>query len=270
MGKATLAIDGHVHLYPVYDVPAAVECGVQHLRNHAEKFNSAVISVWLLVERSDANFFEQIYRNPSQFSREGLKFDRGQDDLTITVAKDDAMMLYLFAGRQLVTSEGLEVLSLVSNLNIPDRQQSMDQVIQAVKHSGGISALNWAPGKWFFQRGQVIARQIATRSVDEIFIGETTLRPTLWPEPKLIQKARKKGFPIIAGSDPLPFPGEEQGIGSYGFLIEGEFDPEQPSQSLRNLIDHQRHSIRIIGKRNNVFTFARRQYKIMMEKRSRE
>lgn len=270
MGKATLAIDGHVHLYPVYDLPAAVHCGVQNLRNQAEKFNSEVISVWLLVERSDANFFEQIYRDPGQFSREGLKFDRGKDDVTITVARDGAVILYLFAGRQLVTSEGLEVLSLVSNLNIPDRQQSMDQVIQAVKHSGGIPALNWAPGKWFFQRGQVVARQIATRSIDEIFIGETTLRHTLWPAPKLIQKARKKGFPIIAGSDPLPFPGEERGIGSYGFLIEGEFDPEQPSRSLRNLIDHQRKSIRIIGKRNNVFTFARRQFKIMMEKRSRE
>lgn len=270
MGEATLAIDGHVHLYPVYELKSAVQCGVQNLTGQAGKLSSPVISVWLLVERSDANFFEQIYHNPGQFSRDGIAFTKGNDDVTIVVEKDNAAILYIFAGRQLVTSEGLELLSLVSNLNIPDRQKSMDQAIQAVKESGGIPALNWAPGKWFFKRGQVIARQIAARSNDEIFIGETTLRHTLWPEPKLIKMARKKGFPVIAGSDPLPFPGEEKGIGSFGFLVAGEFDPEQPSQSFRNLIYNQRQAIRIIGKRNDVFTFARRQYKIMMEKRTRE
>jgi len=85
----------------------------------------------------------------------------------------------------------------------------------------------------------------------------------------LVKQARKKGFPVIAGSDPLPFRGEEQGIGSLGFLIEGEFNPEKPAQSLRDLMNNKGQDIQIIGKRNDIFTFARRQYKIMMEKRTR-
>ncbi|MCI0495029.1 hypothetical protein L0Z72_08465 [candidate division KSB1 bacterium] len=269
MGKTTLAIDGHVHLYPVYDLKNAVASGVRNLLDHAKKTNSNVTPVWLLVERSDANFFDRLYQSANQFSNDGVKFSKGNDDLTIVVEKDNTPILYIFAGRQLVTKEGLEVLSLVSNLNIPDRQKSIDEVIQAVIDSGGIPTLNWAPGKWFFGRGKVIARQIQKRSIKEIFIGETTLRNTLWPEPKLIKQARKKGFPVIAGSDPLPFKGEEQGIGSFGFTIEGEFDPEQPAQSLRDLMSRNKQDIQIIGKRNDVFTFARRQYKIMMEKRTR-
>jgi len=139
-----------------------------------------------------------------------------------------------------------------------------------VKKSGGIATLNWAPGKWFFARGKVIATQINENSANDFFIGETTLRNTLWPEPKLIKQAKSRGFSIIAGSDPLPFKGEENRIGSFGFLIEGKFDPDNPAQSLRDLINKNRKDIQIIGKRNNVFTFAKRQSKIMMEKRTRE
>jgi len=269
MENATLAIDGHVHLYFVYDLIKAVETGINNLKNYAKKYNLIVIPVWLLVERSDANFFDQIYQSPASYENGKLKFNKGNDDLTIIVEKDKEPILYIFTGRQLVTKEGLEVLSLISNLNIADYQQSIDDVIQAVKDSGGIAALNWAPGKWFFNRGKVIARQIREKSPGDFFIGETTLRHTLWSEPKLIKQARKKGFRIIAGSDPLPFRGEEMGIGSFGFLIEGKFDPDNPAQSLRALMNSNRKEIRIIGKRNDVFTFTRRQYKIMIEKRTR-
>ncbi len=269
MGKATLAVDGHVHLYPVYDLKKAVECSVKNLKDGSKKISSKVIPVWLLAERSDANFFDQIYQTSETYQDDGVKFRQGNDGLTIVVEKDDEPILYIFAGRQLVTKEGLEVLSLISNLNFPDRQMSIDEVIQTVIESGGIPALNWAPGKWFFKRGKVIARQIQERTINEIFIGETTLRNTLWPEPKLVKQARKKGFPVIAGSDPLPFKGEEKDIGSYGFLIEGEFDQEKPAQSLRDLMSKNRDEIKIIGHRNNIFTFASRQYKIMMEKRTR-
>lgn len=269
MGKATLAIDGHVHLYEVYDLKNAVESGVRNLIDESKKISSSVIPVWLLVERSDARFFDQFCESPKSYENIGLKFKKGIDDLTIIVEKNKEPILYIFAGRQLVTKEGLEVLSLISNLNIPNRQKSINEVIQAVTDSGGIPTLNWAPGKWFFSRGKVIARQIQEKSINEIFIGETTLRNTLWPEPKLVKRARKKGFPVIAGSDPLPFKGEEKGIGSFGFLIEGEFDPGNPAQSLRDLISKNKKDTKIIGHRNNIFTFARRQYKIMMEKRTR-
>jgi hypothetical protein len=269
MGKAALTIDGHVHLYKVYDLTKAVESGVRNLKDVSKKLSSKVIPVWLLVERSDASFFDQINQSPKNYENNELKFKKGSDDLTIVVEQNGQSILYIFAGRQLVTKEGLEVLSLISNLNIPDRQKSIDEVIQDVTDSGGIPALNWAPGKWFFSRGKVIARQIQEKSPTDFFLGETTLRHTLWPEPKLVNHARNKGFSVIAGSDPLPFKGEENGIGSFGFLIEGEFDSENPAQSLRDLMKNKGKDVRIIGKRNDIFTFARRQYKIMMEKRAR-
>jgi len=272
MANAALAIDGHVHLYDVYDLSKAVEKGTENLIANAKIYleeNDKVVPVWFLVERSNLNFFNQIYQSPENYSQGDVKFKRGEDSLTINVEKNNKTILYMFAGRQLVTREGLEVLSLISDLNIVDRQKPIGDVIKDIKNSGGIPTLNWAPGKWFFSRGKVIARQIQENSPADFFIGETTLRNTLWREPNLIARAKKKGFAVIAGSDPLPFKGEENNIGSYGFLIEGKFVPTNPAQSLQDLMNSKAKNIRIIGKRNDVFTFTRRQYKIMAEKRTR-
>jgi len=270
MGNAALAIDGHVHLYEAYDLKIAVEKGIENLTNGMRSRSVSVIPIWLLVERSDANFFDRMYQSPEHYHVNGIQFEPGQDRLTIIVRKDNRPILYIFAGRQLVTKEGLEILSLISNYTVADRQKTMDEAIEGIKIAGGIPALNWAPGKWFFQRGKVIERLLQQRSVEEIFIGETTLRHNLWPEPKLIRFARRKGFPIIAGSDPLPFPGEEHGIGSFGFMIQGEFDDANPAHSLKEIMEKNRATIQTIGHRNDVFTFARRQFKIMNEKRTRQ
>lgn len=272
MEKTTLAIDGHVHLYSMFDLAEAVKNGTNNLLKNAEKrskHKNPVIPVWLLVERSDTNYFEELGNNPEKFSSDGLTFVK-HDKLTIKVEKGGEIILLIFAGRQLVSKENLEVLSLVSDWNVPDKEKPMKDLIKAVKENGGIATVNWAPGKWFFQRGKIIASLIAESIRDDFFIGETTLRNTLWPKPKLIKQAEKKGFRVICGSDPLPFKGEEGGIGSFGFLVDGEFDCEKPADSMRKILNDSQKPITLIGKRNNVFTFARRQIKIMAEKKARE
>ena len=110
------------------------------------------------------------------------------------------------------TREGLEILSLSSTLNLGDRENTIDDVIKSVIDSGGIPALNWAPGKWFFSRGKIVKRIIEKYPPKDLVIGDTTLRTSLWPMPKLMAAAQERGFKVIAGSDPLPFDGEEKYI----------------------------------------------------------
>jgi len=140
------------------------------------------------------------------------------------------------------------------------------EIIQRVRANGGLPVLNWAPGKWFFGRGRVVAETLAACSPQELLIGDTTLRNTLWPVPRLMQRARQSGFRIIAGSDPLPFAGEERLVGSYGFTLTGDFSPEKPATSLLKLLSDSACQIDFIGKRNNPITFAKRQFKIMAGK----
>jgi len=271
MAQATLSIDGHVHLYPIYDLVRAIESGYKNLiKNCNGKSGEKVIPVWLLTERSDCAIFENISKSPAAFNKDGYEFIPNADGLTILVKNNSELLLYIFAGRQLVASEGLEILSLVSTLNIPDRSKPIREIKQAILDSGGIPTLNWAPGKWFFNRGKVIASLINENSADDVFIGETTLRNTLWPEPKLIKQAKQKSYSVIAGSDPLPFNGEEETVGTFGFKIRGDFDSSKPAQLFCRMMKENKDKIELIGRRNDIFTFASRQYKIMAEKRKRE
>lgn len=271
MAQTTLIVDGHVHLYPIYDLLRSIENGHENLiKNCNGESGEAVVPVWLLTERSDCSIFEDISKSPAAFNKDGYEFIPQKDGLTILVQKNSEPYLYIFAGRQLVASEGLEILSLVSTLNIPDRAKPIRDIKKAIVESGGIPTLNWAPGKWFFKRGKVITSLIDEYSAEDVFVGETTLRNTMWPEPKLIKRARQKGYSVIAGSDPLPFSGEEETVGTFGFKIKGDFDSSKPAQSFRKMMKENRDSMELIGRRNNIFTFAGRQHKIMAEKRTRE
>jgi hypothetical protein len=78
-------------------------------------------------------------------------------------------------------------------------------------------------------------------------------------------RSRKKGFKIIAGSDPLPFEEEEYQIGKYGFSVSAEFDESKPAESMRNILRDRALPFNFIGKRNNLLTFSRRQFKIMTD-----
>jgi hypothetical protein len=273
MAQTILLIDGHVHLYPVFNLINAVEKGRKSLFSNAKKKNlhlNNVAPIWLLVERSDTNFFSELISSPGKYDQGEIKFVKAKDNLTIKVEKKGETILYIFAGRQLITKENLEILSLVSDYNVPDREKTMDEIIVEIKGAGGIPALNWAPGKWFGNRGKIIEKQIEKQSPENTFISDTTMRPTVWLKPKLIKKAEIKGFRVLAGSDPLPFIGEENEIGSFGFIIEGDFNPEKPTLSLRELFSDPSKKLTLIGKRNNIFKFSKRQYKIMGEKKTRE
>jgi len=267
-----LLIDGHVHIYPYYNVSRAIKNGINNLQlafkksaglSYRERDNGYIL-IWLLTERSDCNFFKQVIDAPHKFGNDNIKFLPGDENEAILVEIEGKPMLYILAGRQIVTKEGLEILSLASTYYQKDKEKSIGEVINSIVNSGGIAALNWAPGKWFFSRGKVIKRVIEEYAPENLVICDTSLRNTLWPMPKLMIAAQKRGFKIIAGSDPLPFNSEEKYIGSYGFYLTGDFDINYPAKSLQLLLKQAQVNISFFGKRNNVFTFCKRQYKIMM------
>ena len=268
MSKERLFIDGHVHLYPNYDLKYAFKMGAENLNRNGKKSLKASntsqtgINLLFFTERSDCNFFRQFSETPATFE-DDLSITQTDEPDALLIKPEPQQQLYLFAGRQIVAAENLEILSLATSLFIEDRKYSAMDVIKKVNDSGGVPVLNWAPGKWFFSRGKVVQKALEGFSPGELLIGDTSLRNTLWPVPKLMKQAQEAGFKVIAGSDPLPFSGEEKLVGSYGFSIVGEFDKQKPVTSIRKMLRDDNLKISFIGKRNDPFTFAKRQYKIM-------
>lgn len=225
---STLVADGHVHLYPFYDLARAVACLEANLGRHGV----AGMPAGFLAERHDCHLFRDLAQQRVRIP--GLEC-RPAGDGALAFGNGAVPRLLLFAGRQVVTAERLEVLVLTADLAIGDGLPAAD-VIGRARDAGAVPVLAWAPGKWFFGRGDVVRRLLGDYAPGEVLLGDTTLRPTLWPEPRLMRFGRRRGFGVLAGSDPLPVPGEEVVLGRYATVLEGTFDPPNPVPGVRRML----------------------------------
>lgn len=263
MTEHTLLIDAHVHIYPSFDLSTALHSGTRNLLAHAS--GSRGRPIWLLTEREDCHFFDDL---SSRVEPIPAGWELEQPEASILRLRSSAVQLLVAQGRQLVSREGLEISALVTPLNIPDHSETAQSLIKQVLDSGGIPVLNWAPGKWFFKRGHIVADCLERFSPRELTIGDTSMRPTLWPLPAQMKTGQKRGFTILAGSDPLPFPSEVYQIGTYGLRCESSFDDTKPAIALRSLLREQ-SSCQIMGRRSGPLEFLSRQARIMREKKTR-
>ncbi|MDZ7316455.1 MAG: hypothetical protein ONB24_10060 [candidate division KSB1 bacterium] len=263
-----LQIDGHVHVYPMFDVERMIGCSLANFRNNQcrEGGGEEPVRIWLLTERQDCSFFSTaleyesaVYRFlPSAEAESLMVFDR----------RSDAPMLWIAAGRQYVTRERVEICALLCRFSAADGLYDAKDAVHAVRQAGGIASVNWAPGKWWGSRGRVVEQLLRDFSPSELLISDTTMRPLGWPKPHLMREAEKNGFRLLCGSDPLPFRGEERWAGAYSCYTEGEFNPERPADSLRKLLSSGA-PLSACGKRSSPFQFALRQFSIMRENKQR-
>jgi hypothetical protein len=61
-----------------------------------------------------------------------------------------------------------------------------------------------------------------------VLLSDNGLRPRWSFGPPLIRAARADGRPVLAGTDPLPLPGHEARVASYGVIFAEPVDLERP------------------------------------------
>jgi len=237
-----LIADTHVHFYPCYDLQQALN----NLRRNLSTLNRNAVCMAFLAERHDCHFFRQF----GERGREMLGADIQVQlyDNALLFSEEGYPDLYFFAGRQIITRERIEVLALTTDMEIEDGLP-VDEVVSRVTANGGIPVISWAPGKWFFQRKKVVESLLDRYEPGTILFGDTTLRPTGWLEPDLMKKAVRQGFGLVAGSDPLPFKGEEVVMGRYAVRLEADFDADDPVASIRSLFTRPKFTPARVGRR---------------------
>lgn len=235
-----IAADTHVHIYPGHDPGLTLSTALKRLRGYG-----ASVAVVALTERQDCVFFREI-----RAGRHVVGWDLAPcaEAEAVLARNRDGEELYIFAGRQVVTRERIEILALTTDGELADGQPA-DQVLAQVRAIGGVPVLAWAPGKWFFGRGRLVKRLIKKATPDTLLLGDTSLRPTIWPEPCLMRRAARRGLHIVCGSDPLPVPGEEQQAGRYASLWEAHFDRARPVTTFRQLLTGSEASPARVGVR---------------------
>ena len=281
MNRKTVIADTHVHFYPCYDfqqVWSAVRLfSSGGARSSAQRFDPACLRALFLAERSDMHYFRQFQNGQHPFGDEvvlrplpagaGLPPGRSAPSgAAVSFADREGHEILVIAGRQIVTRERLEVVALTVDLELPDGRPA-EEVVAAIRAAGGLPLLNWAPGKWLGARGKIVAALIDQATPGTLFIGDTTLRPAGCPEAVLMRRAAARGLPILAGSDPLPFRGEEQKIGQYGIKMEMDWNPDAIVDSLRSHLT-KAGSVRRVGRRDSLVSVFRRLWILRQQKKT--
>ena len=234
--------DCHVHLYPSFRLDRL-------LQRLSALESEGIPRAYLLAERHDCNAFD-LLKSLSEVS------DTSEGVVRVGGG-------YWVAGRQVVTAERLEVLALCTEKQFRDGLP-FNQCLQMVKDAGAVSVTSWAPGKWTFGRERIIRDAIEQAKPGELLLADSSLRPAHFPEPALLKLGRQKGLGVIAGTDPLPFAGQENLIGSYGALLPN-FDPARPLESLVKSLTTERPNFQHFGHRSSLFGVADRLFRLKFQ-----
>jgi hypothetical protein len=251
-----LAADFHLHIYKVYPLESLLSSLFANLNRVARtRHPEPVLKAAFLAERRRYQMFQDWQRG--HFRIRGYSVTPLSPH-ALEVKTDKGDRLLLFAGRQVATAESLEILSLVSDRDVPDALPFADAA-ERVCESGGIPVLPWAPGKWEGARKKLIRKGIETLAGRGLMLCDSSIRPSFFPDPVLFHVARRLGVPILAGTDTYPVAGEERLAGSYATLLEGDFDPANAAADIPRLLRERRFTAcRRAGWRSHLPTAARR------------
>lgn len=249
-------LDAHAHIYPFYDVPRLLLAALDQMpRSHPTD-----LRVLCLAERFDCSFFRSLAQDEIRLPGDRWRIVAWDPAGGVKLRHlPDHRDLWILAGRQIVSSERIEVCSLFSDDPIEDGQPA-ETIIRTILKGTGLPALDWAPGKWLFKRGKLVRSLLTTFSPKELILVDTSLRPAGCPPSPAYATARKQGRAVLAGSDPLPVAGEEDLAGSYYSTVEIPRleDPTQLVAPLKAALVSGSLPIRVAGQRGSPAAVARR------------
>jgi hypothetical protein len=219
-----LYIDTHVHIYPEYNVDLLLNSALANFKKFSEATSKDCLAL-ALTEKFDCNFFKGLKEKSQTFGKWELKFD---PETELICATGDEAKIFILPGRQNISSEKLEVLTLGSDL-FRAEQLPAYEIIKGAQETGLISILPWSFGKWIGKRGTLVKKLVNDSTLD-FSLGDPAHRFGL--EPKLFAEAKKLKRSVLCGTDPLPLTDEENRIAGYGSV----FDFDATEINSKNII----------------------------------
>ncbi len=222
-----IAVDTHVHVYPEADAGQLLVGAASRLRALAPEADVAIC----LTERAGQHVFATWAASEAVPGKDLLvRRIEGPGGVALRVETGEASLTVL-PGRQVATGERLEVLALGRDLELADGQAAAES-IQAALGAQAVPVLTWAFGKWWFGRSHKVQALIDAFARERLWLGDTTMRPSEWPQGGIMRRAVARGVRVLAGSDPLPAAGEIRYAGCYGTLLHNDLDPDDPAGSI--------------------------------------
>jgi len=226
-----LLVDAHVHFHVCFDRDAFLDAALANFRRGAAELGigGSFLGCLLLAEMAGDRWFQRLR---SERGGGRWSFELTGEEPSLMARSPKGERLLVVAGRQVRTREGLEVLGLATAEEFPD-DLPFEDALARVRWSGAVPVLPWGFGKWWFYRGSLIEALLRRPEPKWIFLGDNGGRPEVGGTPRLLREARRRGIPVLPGSDPLPLAGHEARAGSCGFLLNDGVDERHPAAALR-------------------------------------
>ena len=141
-------LDPHVHLHPQVSLKDFLDTAIGNFQTQGKARTTDRCGL-VLTEVHGTDSFEA-----RLMTEETPDWQKAPSNSTITAERSDGWQLTLWPGRQLVSSEGLEVLALGPMPDLPDKTRSTAELISAVLDAGAHTLLPWGVGKWTATRWQ--------------------------------------------------------------------------------------------------------------------
>lgn len=250
----TIAIDAHAHLRRGFELTRFLDHAAANFRRASDR---KPLGVLLLAETAGCVRFEDLVALPGDLSGDWV-FERTGEPGSLVARHRSMTVLLLIAGRQIVTRERLEVLSLASAARIEDGLP-IDAAIGAAREAGAIAVLPWGFGKWWGRRGAIVRRILESVRPGEVFVGDNGNRPRPTLRPRLFRVAERRGILVLPGSDPLSLPDQIARIGGYGTILSAPLDLERPAAGIAAILRSRTAPFTPFGRREGAAGFLRAQ-----------
>ena len=274
---AEVLLDAHVHYHPGFSKAVFFAAAAANLQAGREQLglDASTLSGIMLTESHGVDAFGEFAGRaatslPEGTSPDGWWFRRTEEDNSLWAVRSSApdQPLLVIAGRQLVTREGLEVLALGCREPLADGmelRQARDAVIEAC----GIPVVPWGFGKWWFQRGAMVAELIDAGDAEGAwFMGDNAGRPRLSRRPPMFARAAARRVFVLPGSDPLPLLGQADKVGRCGFRMSSDFDTDHPARAVLDWLRGSTEQPQTFGLYEGLGSFVRDQVAMQRRKRS--
>lgn len=262
-----LLVDGHVHLHPGFSVLEFLRCAEANLNQAARR--SAAGAAWtgvlLCAEAAGVDRHAELASSGSAVG--SWQLEPTAEAASLIARSRDGATLVLASGRQIAVEGRLEVLALCTAERFPDGG-SLAATLARVRAAGAVPVLPWGFGKWWRRRGARVAAIVRGAVPGSLLLGDNGGRPRSSSEPRHFRLARSRGLPILAGSDPLPFPDQLRRVGTYGSILSAkELDPRRPCASLARALLALRSTPPTFGSRVTLPAFAWAQLRLRARRR---
>jgi hypothetical protein len=266
----TWFVDAHVHHHPCFDWRDQIEGAFAHLARWSERVHetSPPTGVLCFVDLQDRPGLTRLVEEPDGKLPAGCTMESTLEKTAWRVSDPRGASLLLLAGRQIATREGLEVLAISCSEEIPDRL-SLAETLTVSLGAAAVTVIPWGFGKWWLGRGATVSSAFTAPRTGRVYLGDNGNRAAIGPEPGLFSTARRRGLPIVSGSDPLPFVSHARRALGYGFCLEGELDSRRPGAELRDALAALDRTPAMVGDRTALPRFVLDQVRMQWQVRRR-